>query len=174
MFSLQLEVSLDSRVGKRLSLLQHLVSLSVVEAVKSLQNGYEKLDMRLKWPNDIYIGQNCKIGGVVIFSSIMGDIVQITIGCGVNLSNKEPTKCINQICIEQELAPISREVLLARIFNSFESFLDKIEDGKEEDVLTLYPTYWLHGQQIVKLKCAEDEMKVGKIVSLDSFGFLKA
>ena len=77
MFSLQLEVSLKSQIGKRLPILQHLVSLAVVESVKSLGNGYENLDLRLKWPNDIYAGREHKIGGVVIFTSVMRDLVQV-------------------------------------------------------------------------------------------------
>ena len=79
MFSLQLEVSRTSRLVKRLPLLQHLISLAVVESVKSLGNGYQNIDLRLKWPNDIYAGRETKIGGVVVFTSVKHDLVQVQI-----------------------------------------------------------------------------------------------
>ena len=31
--------------------------------------GYEELDLRLKWPNDIYYGADTKLGGVLVSSS---------------------------------------------------------------------------------------------------------
>ena len=109
----------------------------------------------------------------MVFTSVMGDPVQISIGCGVNLSNKEPTKCINQIAIEQSLNPISREVLLAGTFNSLEGFLSMIEKGTDEIcILNLYHTYWLHGKQSVQVKSDNGVVKEGKIMSLDGDGFL--
>ena len=77
MFSLQFEVLLGSGIGKRLTLLQHLISLAVVESVKSLNDGYENIDLRLKWPNDIYAGSNYKIGGVVVLTSCIGNNAQV-------------------------------------------------------------------------------------------------
>ena len=77
MFSLQIEASLNSRIGKKLPLIQHLLSLSIVESVKSLKDGYEMLDLCLKWPNDIYAGKEHKLGGVVVFTSVMGNLIQV-------------------------------------------------------------------------------------------------
>ena len=114
-----------------------------------------------------------RIGGVVVFTSVMGDQMQISIGCGVNLSNKEPTKCINQMSIEQNLNPISREVLFAGTFNSLEVFLSMIEKGTDEKcILNLYHTYWLHEKQSVQVKSDNGVVKEGTIMSLDGDGFL--
>jgi biotin--protein ligase len=77
MFSLQFEATLKSGIGKRLTLLQHLISLAVVESVKSLKDGYENVDLRLKWPNDIYAGSQYKIGGVVVLTSCIGNVAQV-------------------------------------------------------------------------------------------------
>ena len=73
MFSLQIESTLKSGIGQHLPLLQHLVSLAVVESVRTLGMGYENIDLRLKWPNDIYAGAQYKVGGVVVFTSILRD-----------------------------------------------------------------------------------------------------
>ena len=77
MFSLQFEATIKSGIGKRLTLLQHLISLAVVESVKSLNNRYENVDLRLKWPNDIYAGPQYKIGGVVVHTSCINNLAQV-------------------------------------------------------------------------------------------------
>ena len=99
---------------------------------------------------------------------------QVVVGCGVNLSNKEPTKCINQMALELKLNPISREMLLARIFNILESFLDIVENGCiEQSILEKYYKYWLHDNQDVKVRYEDGVSKEGKVVSLDNDGFLQ-
>jgi len=40
----------------------------------------KKLDLGLKWPNDIYAGGNAKIGGLVISSSAAGNTAICSIG----------------------------------------------------------------------------------------------
>ena len=174
MFSLQIESSLSSNLGKHLPLLQHLVSLAVVDSVKSMGNGYENVDLRLKWPNDIYAGQHCKIGGVVVYTSIMGKNVQVNVGCGINLWNEEPTKSINQMLREKHLNPISRELFLSQIFNQLEFFLEVLESDSEveKEIFHKYHKYWLHRDQTVKIRSEDGEVSHGRVISLDSEGFL--
>jgi len=174
MFSLQLELSLKCGIGKHIPLLQHLVSLAVVDSVNTMDKGYESLDLRLKWPNDIYAGQHCKIGGVVVFTSIIGSSIHVNIGCGVNLSNEEPTKSINQMVKEKKLHPISRESFLSQVFNKLEYYLDTIGGNceGEKDIFNLYHKYWLHGNQLVKLRSKDGTSRQGRVMSLDSDGFL--
>ena len=174
MFSLQLELSLSKEIGQHLPLLQHLVSLAVVDSVNSIGNGYENLDLRLKWPNDIYAGQYCKIGGVVVYTSIMGTSIYVNIGCGVNLSNEEPTKSINQMAKEKNLQPISRESFLSHVFNKLESFLDTIgrNSKMEKEIFEKYHKYWLHSNQSVILRSEDGCTRQGRVISLDPDGFL--
>ena len=174
MFSLQLDLSLSSGIGKRLPLLLPLVCLAVVDSVNSMGNGYENLDLRLKWPNDIYAGQQCKIGGVLIYTPTIGTTVQANIGVGVNLSNEEPTKCINQMAKEKNLSPISREIFLSQLFNKLEFYLDTIGKNSEVDkeIFDKYHKYWLHSDQSVKVQCDAGSLKQGRMVGLDPAGFL--
>ena len=174
MFSLQLELSLKCGIGKHMPLLQHLVSLAVVDSVNSMGNGYENLDLRLKWPNDIYAGQHCKIGGVVVYTSIIGSRIHVNVGCGVNLSNDEPTKSINQVAKENHLPPISRESFLSQVFNKLEYYLDSIGGNSEDEkyIFNLYHKYWLHGNQSVKLRSEDGTIRQGRVISLDADGFL--
>lgn len=36
--------------------------------------------MRIKWPNDIYFGRDVKLGGIIVKSSVMHDVIHVNIG----------------------------------------------------------------------------------------------
>lgn len=59
------------------------------------------VDLRLKWPNDIYYSNKTKIGGIVVNSVLRGHNVHCFIGCGLNVANSLPTTCINDILKRQ-------------------------------------------------------------------------
>lgn len=40
----------------------------------------QDINLRLKWPNDIYYGQEIKLGGVLVKSTIVDGIVHATVG----------------------------------------------------------------------------------------------
>ena len=40
----------------------------------------QNLNLRLKWPNDIYYGKDMKLGGVIVTSTILGQTIYSTIG----------------------------------------------------------------------------------------------
>ncbi|RRT47099.1 hypothetical protein B296_00039464 [Ensete ventricosum] len=63
-FTLQMED------GRKLPLLQYVVSLAVTEAIKELcqTNGLPQLDIRIKWPNDLYLN-GLKVGGILCSST---------------------------------------------------------------------------------------------------------
>lgn len=79
MFSIVVTVEFDTKLGLRLPYLQHIASLALVEAVRSLE-GYQDINVCLKWPNDIYHGRNVKIGGVVVSSTAYGNSFSAVIG----------------------------------------------------------------------------------------------
>lgn len=79
MFSFPLKVDLQSKLGRKLGYIQHLVALSIVDGICSLP-GYETLELKLKWPNDIYYGAKVKLGGVLVNSSVLNNVVHCIIG----------------------------------------------------------------------------------------------
>ncbi|XP_043280119.1 biotin--protein ligase isoform X2 [Venturia canescens] len=79
MFTMQLHVPVNSELGSRLSILQHLVAVATVSAIKSLP-GYENIDLRLKWPNDFYAGSETKIGGLIVSTIMESSIAICNIG----------------------------------------------------------------------------------------------
>ncbi len=78
-------------------LLNMLVSLSIVESLAELD-----LDARVKWPNDIYIGDK-KTAGILIENSLMqSSIINTIIGIGLNVNQKKfPDWIPNPVSISQ-------------------------------------------------------------------------
>lgn len=71
-------------MGPKLVYLQYIFGLSVVEAVRSLP-GYQDIELRLKWPNDLYVDLGSqqdlkKIGGILVNSFYAGGDFTIIVG----------------------------------------------------------------------------------------------
>uniref|UniRef100_A0A2S2NYB8 Biotin--protein ligase n=2 Tax=Schizaphis graminum TaxID=13262 RepID=A0A2S2NYB8_SCHGA len=179
MFSVQLHIPFDSQLGQRLALLQHVVALSVVSAICSLPGGYNKLDLGLKWPNDIYAGGNAKIGGLVISSSASGNTAICSIGCGVNLNNSLPTTCINDIIIEHnanshnQLNTLTYEQYFATVFTELERLLNQVQNGNVDIIFDLYYKYWLHSNTVVTVLRPNKSTFKATVIGLDDHGFLR-
>ena len=171
MFSVQISLDLESFLGRRPSLIQHLVALAHVDAVRS-KSGYEDVDIRIKWPNDIYYGSKSKIGGVLRKSSVIKDKIIVTIGAGFNLNNQHPTVSINQILQETGHEVLDQEVFLARTLNSLELLMEKCSRGQFGEVESLYYRYWLHGGQQIRVLDQGTERRV-TVMAIDEFGFLR-
>ncbi|XP_036204163.1 biotin--protein ligase isoform X2 [Myotis myotis] len=77
--TLLVSVPLRSLLGQRIPFVQHLMSLAVVEAVRSIP-GYQDINLRVKWPNDIYYSDLMKLGGVLVNSTLVGETFYILIG----------------------------------------------------------------------------------------------
>ncbi|XP_032828547.1 biotin--protein ligase [Petromyzon marinus] len=179
MFTLPLVVRSDSCLGQHLPFLQHLVALAVVEGVRSAP-GYEDIDLRVKWPNDIYYGSEFKVGGVLVNSTLIGDTFQVLIGCGVNVSNDRPTWCVNAAVAEWNgarragdapLAPMSTAGSIASTVTQLERLVDSFQAGGPAAVLPLYYQRWLHSGTQVRLH--SDTGPEATVLGLDDFGFLR-
>ena len=77
-------------------------------------------------------------------------LLSILKGVGINLSNKSPTTCINDLITEYnerngtKLKKLKYEKLFALIFNQFENIYNKIQDGNLEYLYSLYYKHWMH------------------------------
>ncbi|CAK1593943.1 unnamed protein product [Parnassius mnemosyne] len=168
------------KMSPTLSLIQHAAALAVVRAVRT-DPAYEHLDIRIKWPNDIYYGRDVKIGGVITSASCLDDDVILHIGTGVNISNSVPTTCVNDIIFEYNkergtnLASISIEKFLARYCSQLERILDYIDtEGGLETFLEQYYQYWLHDQEEIRVKSKDSDTPIeGTITGVDEAGWLR-
>lgn len=72
------------------------------------------------------------------------------VGCGINLDNSNPTKCINDLIRseystkENPAGIISYEAYFAAVFNETEKLLNKYQNGDADSFFDLYYKYWLH------------------------------
>ncbi|XP_068082947.1 biotin--protein ligase [Anabrus simplex] len=178
MFSIQLHIPLDSYLGRHVSFLQHIAGLAMVSAVCSLP-GYQVLNLKLKWPNDVYVSNTTKIGGLIVTSLVDKSLVVCNVGCGINLSNSSPTTCINTLIEEHnqnvskgKLAILSRERYLALVFTELERLLNLVQSGEVEQVRKLYYTYWLHSDANVMVVGPNGVSQSAKVMGVDNFGFL--
>ncbi|KAM4546012.1 biotin--protein ligase isoform 2-T2 [Odontesthes bonariensis] len=176
MFTLRVQVELSSRLGQRIPFLQHLAALAVVEAVCTLP-GYQDIDLRVKWPNDIYYSDLMKLGGVLVTSTLLGSTFHLHIGCGFNVTNSNPTVCINDLILQHNrqhngsLEPLSCSQLIARTLNCLEGLISSFQHGGPDAVRPTYYKRWLHSGTQVRLW--SEEGPDAKVVGLDDNGFLQ-
>ncbi|KAM7032433.1 biotin--protein ligase [Passerculus sandwichensis] len=174
--TLHLSIPLHSNLGQRIPFIQHLVSLAVVEAVRSIP-GYEDIELRVKWPNDIYYSDLMKIGGVLVNSTLIETTFHILIGFGFNVNNSNPTICINDLIAKfnreegTELKALSADCLIARTVTVLERLIELFQEKGPNGVLPQYYKYWVHSGQRVRLR--GEDGPLAWIVGVDDFGFLQ-
>ncbi|KRG01256.1 biotin--protein ligase isoform X2 [Drosophila mojavensis] len=179
MFSTQLHIDMDSPLGTRLPLVQHLIGAAVVNTLRG-HKLYRVLDIALKWPNDIIANGNNKIGGLVVNTTLLGSQAVVNVGCGINLNNSKPTLCINDLINEYnvrvpnaKLPLLKYEQFIAMIFNEMERILAEVQNGKFENFYSLYYDLWLHSEQSINICLQNEQQKEAKIIGIDNVGFLK-
>jgi len=101
--------------------LNKTISLGLVDLVSELLPG--RNDIRIKWPNDIYIGDH-KVAGTLIQNGVKGSVFDFSvIGIGLN---------VNQVAFQGEAAnPVSLKIVAGKAFNLEEVLkltLEKIEN----------------------------------------------
>ncbi|GLV38483.1 Holocarboxylase synthetase [Carabus blaptoides fortunei] len=177
MFSMQIHVPMNSILAQGLPLIQHLVSVAIVSGIRS-QPGYEDIELRLKWPNDIYAYASIKIGGIILNSSVESDLAVCNIGSGTNLSNSLPTTCINDIIIKHNqlkgtaLKTLSFEKYLALVFTEMERIYDIIQAGNIEYFYNLYYKYWLHSGAEITVQTSDGATRDVTVSGIDQYGYL--
>ncbi|KAK9835207.1 hypothetical protein WJX81_005751 [Elliptochloris bilobata] len=159
MFSVCTELDIS---GVRLPFVQYVASLAVVHAIQEqararLQGA--SLDVRIKWPNDLYAG-GLKLGGVLCHSVYRARLFATVTGVGLNLANTEPTTCVDaliaarhaELALPGAAAPVPREALLAGIMGQLEAMLGVLAAQGFDSLQAAYLDAWLHSGQQVELE----------------------
>lgn len=106
-----------------------VIGIIMAEVIQSLGAP----DVRVKWPNDLYLNDRKLAGILVELTGKTGDAAQIVIGAGVNLlMRSEGTAEINQgwINLQEAGLDIDRNELAAKLINSLREALPNFErDG---------------------------------------------
>ena len=142
---------------------QYLVSLAIVEGVKTYEPPYRHFPIKLKWPNDIYArhrsgcrssqpgeaeNEYVKIGGILVNSTYMGGDYTLVVGVGLNVANDAPTTSLNSLAAgaTPALPAFQTEKLLARILSCFQALYKVFcQQGWSKELEGKYYEYWLHG-----------------------------
>lgn len=167
--------------GHKLPLLQYVVSLAVTEAIKEAcqAKGVPKIDVRIKWPNDLYLN-GLKVGGILCTSTYRSKKFNVCAGIGLNLDNEKLTTCLNAVLHEISSGSyrLTREDMLAAFFNKFEELFQVFLNQGFQFLEDLYYETWLHsGQKVVieeKHEGQPVEETVVTIQGLTSSGYLLA
>lgn len=97
--------------------------------------------VRVKWPNDLYL-QDRKLAGILVeLTGKTGDAAQIVIGAGINLAMRQvESDVINQgwINLQEAGIAIDRNMLAARLINELRAALELFE----QEGLTPYLSRW--------------------------------
>ncbi|KAL8898918.1 MAG: hypothetical protein Q9207_006459 [Kuettlingeria erythrocarpa] len=159
--------------------LQYLAALAIVEGIKTYDRGYERMPVRLKWPNDIFAADPSdpsgktfvKIGGILVNSHYSSSEYLSVVGIGLNTTNASPTTSLNAL---HPPSPFTLEKLLARILTCFSALYARfVRTGFDAYFEHLYYKHWLHSEQIVTLE-AEGGMRARIKGITTDWGLLKA
>ncbi|KAI3694942.1 hypothetical protein L1987_77926 [Smallanthus sonchifolius] len=163
--------------GRLVPLVQYVVCLAVTEAIKdlALKNGIPPLDVRIKWPNDLYL-DGLKVGGILCTSTYRSKKFNISAGVGLNVDNDKPTTSLNEAL--QKLTcgyQLRREDIISTFFNKFESLFHILINQGFQPLEELYYKTWLHsGQRIVVQDQTLPIENVVTVQGLTSSGYLLA
>lgn len=145
----------DHRTARTLVFLQYLFALAVIQAIKCIP-GLSDFPIFIKWPNDIYVRSGkklLKVGGILLTSSYERGVFRVVLGCGLNVTNPQPTLSLFHVAKELGLpvADLSRETVLAIILTQFDAMYRVFESEESfEPFLDLYHDSWLHGYYILE------------------------
>ncbi|MGB3801438.1 MAG: biotin--[acetyl-CoA-carboxylase] ligase [Lewinella sp.] len=132
----------------RIFALTQFASLSVTQGLASYLPELLEHDLRIKWPNDLYVG-NRKIGGILIQNGLRGSRIQWSvIGVGLNVNEHHfPTDLqASATSIYQVTGKVvDKEALLHQIFEGFREWYGRLDrkqfakmDGAYHDHLYRY------------------------------------
>ncbi|KAJ5542459.1 Biotin--acetyl-CoA-carboxylase ligase [Penicillium sp. DV-2018c] len=166
MFSTVLRHPMDKMQSAPIVFLQYIAAMAVVRGIKNYAKGYEKIPVKLKWPNDIYAldpddpeqKRYTKICGILINSHFMSNEYISVVGIGLNATNASPTTALSTLAARYApdaaaASPVTLERLLARILTTFESLYTRfLRTGFDRGFEAMYYSDWLHMHQIVTLE----------------------
>ena len=125
------------------------------------------IDVRIKWPNDVYAGGK-KLGGVLCGSSFASGSFLVTVGVGLNVSNDAPTTCVDTLIAAAAAAVgrappprVTRETLLASFLTRFEALEGVFSAAGFAPLQPAYLAAWLHTGQVVSVEEEEEGVSGG-------------
>ena len=154
--------------------LQHQFQLSVAVALGCFDfvSKYIKENIKIKWPNDIFINDR-KAGGILIENAVKGNLWQwAIIGIGININQEDFDKEISAVSLKQitganydviELGGELLETVIKRI--------DQLKSGEFKNLIHIYNENLFCRNKIAKLRKGNIVFET-KIKKVNPFGEL--
>jgi BirA family biotin operon repressor/biotin-[acetyl-CoA-carboxylase] ligase len=147
-------------------MLNKAISLGIIDCLKTI---IDPLQLKIKWPNDIYVGEK-KIAGILIENEILGDSLQTSIvGIGLNINQlnfnsniPNPTSLAlisgKEFDIYQLLIQLLQfiEIRIINLYNNDIEFIN-IDYLKNLLYYSIYNTYIYQQQEIQAMIIAVSE-----------------
>lgn len=122
-------------------LLSKIVTIGLLEVLS------EKVDdVKIKWPNDLYIGEK-KVAGILIENSIMGHTLSSSvIGVGLNVNQLEfASNAPNPVSLRNILGnKIRLEEIRSALFSAIDFWYKKLKTGEIKDIQEIDATFEKH------------------------------
>lgn len=123
--TLSLVVQPDHLTADRLFVLSQFTALAIATAVSDAVGNATGTAVRVKWPNDVYVGDR-KIAGVLVQNGLRGGLVSwsvIGIGLNVNETDFPPALAPTAVSLRQLTGrPVDRETVLNSLLNYLGAF----------------------------------------------------
>ena len=148
------------------------VSIAISVALRKCIEVY-CLDVRIKWPNDLYIG-NKKAAGILIEPNLLGNKMRhLVFGIGLNCNQKKfPKQLPNATSLFLETnKEYDLKLLLHDVLDHLKSEFDLLATGDRESLKKEYLQY-LFGKDELRWFKIGDEKKQGIIRGVDFSGAL--
>ena len=145
-----------------------MISVCILDALKEI---FMNLEVKVKWPNDLYIGEK-KLGGILLETKVSrGNIINLIIGVGINLTSSPNINKYKTTKITNYVSEISSKKLFLHlskyIANYFKNF-NKID-------FRYYKKKWINyskdiGKQVIIRK--NEKIFNGKFKNINDSGEL--
>ena len=153
---------------------QHQFQLSVAVALGCLDffSRYIKENIKIKWPNDIFINDR-KAGGILIENAIKGSLWQwAIIGLGLNINQEDFDEKIKAVSLKQ-ITGLNYDVieLAVELLETVIKRINQLKAGEFDNLLYEYNENLFCRDKTAKLKKGNIVFKT-KIKKVNSFGEL--
>ncbi len=152
-------------------IISQAVSVSVAEY---LRLHIQDANVRIKWPNDVYVGMK-KIAGILIEHSIQDNhILFSVIGVGLNVNQTAFSKHIpNPISLHLlKQSPLDVDAEFDKLIRSIANALEQMSNNNGVALKTYYLQHLLFLNEEREYR-VRDEKIIGKIIGVNDFGLLQ-
>ncbi|THH39981.1 biotin--[acetyl-CoA-carboxylase] ligase [Neolewinella litorea] len=156
--------------------LTEAAALAVAGTVRSLLPPDRRPEVRVKWPNDVYVGHR-KIAGILIQNALRGSqVVSAVVGIGLNVNEREFPGPLSASAVSlRQLTGgnVERETVLATLFGELAYWFSRLDEGRLDDLRGQYLSLLYLKGQVRTFRRTEDKLDFrATIVGVDPAGRL--